>query len=62
MDSINPPSSNYILLSLYSRSGGCAGTGDLRGATPGSRPGGAAIRRYPSSKVRSSGCTLLEQS
>ena len=25
-----------------------------RGATPGSRSGGAAVRRYPSSKVRSS--------
>ena len=26
-----------------------------------SRSGGVAVRRYPSSKVRSSGCTLLEQ-
>ena len=26
-----------------------------------SRSGGVALRRYPSSKVRSSGCTLLEQ-
>ena len=43
------------------RSGGCAGTGGPRGATPRSRPGGAAVRRYPSSKVRSSGCALLEQ-
>ena len=33
----------------------------LRGATPRSRTGGAAVRRYPSSKVRSSGCALLEQ-
>ena len=32
-----------------------------RGATPRSRSGGAAVRRYPSSKVRSSGCALLEQ-
>ena len=32
-----------------------------RGATPRSRPGGAAVRRYPSSKVRSSSCALLEQ-
>ena len=33
----------------------------LSGATPRSRSGGAAMRRYPSSKVRSSSCTLLEQ-
>ena len=33
-----------------------------RGATPRSRSGGAAVRRYPWSKVRSSGCSLLEQS
>ena len=32
-----------------------------RGATPRSRSGGAAVRRYHSYKVRSSGCTLLEQ-
>jgi len=25
------------------------------------RSGGAAVRRYPSSKVRSNGCALLEQ-
>ena len=37
------------------------GAGGLRGATPGSRSGEAAVRRYPSSKVRSSGCALLEQ-
>ena len=43
------------------RSGGCAGAGGPRGATPHSRSGGAAVRKYPSSKVRSSGCTLLEQ-
>ena len=30
-------------------------------ATPRSRSGGAAVRRYHSSKVRNSGCTLLEQ-
>ena len=35
--------------------------GGLRGVTPHSRLGGAAVRRYPSSKVRSSGCALLEQ-
>ena len=43
------------------RGSGCVGTGGWRGATPHSRPGGAAVRGYPSSKVRSSGCTLLEQ-
>jgi len=37
------------------------GAGGPRGATPCSRSGGAAMRRYPSSKVRSSGCALLEQ-
>ena len=36
------------------RSGGCAGAGGPRGATPSSRSGGLAVRRYPSSKVRSS--------
>ena len=43
------------------RSSGCTGTGGPRGAIPHSRSGGAAVRRYPSSKVRSSGCALLEQ-
>ena len=32
-----------------------------RGATPPSRSRGAAVRRYPLSKVRSSSCALLEQ-
>ena len=32
-----------------------------RGATPRSRSEGAAMRRYLSSKVRSSSCSLLEQ-
>ena len=32
-----------------------------RGAIPRSRSGGAAVRSYTSSKVRSSGCALLEQ-
>ena len=41
--------------------GGCTGAGGPRGATPRSRSGGAAMRRYPSSKVRGSGCALLEQ-
>ena len=45
----------------YPRSGGCVGTEGPRGATPRSRSGGAVVRRYPSSKVRSSSCTLLEQ-
>ena len=36
-------------------------SGGLRGATPWSRSGGVAMRNYLSSKVRSSGCTLLEQ-
>ena len=40
---------------------GCMGAGGPRGATPHSRSGGAAVRRYPLSKVRSSGCALLEQ-
>ena len=43
------------------RRGGYTGTGGLRGATPSSMSGGAALRRYPLSKVRSSGCVLLEQ-
>ena len=43
------------------RSGGCVGAGGPRGAIPRSRSGGAAVRRYPSSKVRNSGYALLEQ-
>ena len=43
------------------RSGGCVGAGGPRGAIPRSRSEGAAVRRYPSSKVRSSSCALLEQ-
>ena len=39
----------------------CVGAGGPRGATPRSRSGGVSVWRYPSSKVRSSGCTLLEQ-
>ena len=34
------------------RSSGCEGTGGPRGATPCSRSEGAAVRRYPLSKVR----------
>ena len=40
---------------------GCTGTGGPRGAIPHWRSGRAVVRRYPSSKVRSIGCTLLEQ-
>ena len=36
------------------RSSGCTGAGGQRGATLRSRSGGAAMRRYPSSKVSSS--------
>ena len=43
------------------RSSGCAGAGGPRGAIPCRRSGGAAVRRYPLSKVRSNGCALLEQ-
>ena len=43
------------------RSSACMGTGGPTRATPHSRSGGATMRRYPSSKVRSSGCALLEQ-
>ena len=42
------------------RSGGCAGAGGPRGTTPHSRSGGAAVRKYPSSKLRGSSCALLE--
>ena len=43
------------------RTGGCKGAGRPREAIPHWRSGWAAVRRYPSSKVRSSGCSLLEQ-
>ena len=43
------------------RSGGCTGVGVPRGTIPRSRSEGAAVRRYPSFKVRSSRCALLEQ-
>ena len=45
----------------WPRSSGCTGAGGPRGAIPCSRSGGVAVRRYPLSKERSSGCTLLEQ-
>ena len=41
--------SNYT-----SRSSACAGIRGPRGATPHSRSGGEAVRRHPSTKVRSS--------
>ena len=43
------------------RSLGCAGAGGPRGAIPRWRSGRVAVRRSPSSKVRSNGCALLEQ-
>ena len=45
----------------HTRSGSCPGAGGPREATPCSSSGRSAMRRYPSSKVRSSGCALLEQ-
>ena len=48
-------------VTAHPRSSGCAGAGGPRGAIPRSRSGGPAVRRYPLSKVRSSGCDLLEQ-
>ena len=42
------------------RSSGCVSSGGPRGAIPRLRSGEAAVRRYPSSKVRSRGCTLLK--
>ena len=44
------------------RSGACMGTGGPRGAIPCSRSEGAEVRRYPTSKVRSSGCAMLSSS
>ena len=43
------------------RSSGCVDGRGPRGAIPRWRSGRAAVRRYPLSKVRNSGCTLLEQ-
>ena len=45
----------------HPRSSGCMGTIGPRGAIPRSRSGRAAVKRYLSSKVKSSGCALLEQ-
>ena len=51
----------YMIILNYTFLGGCVGAGGPRGATPCSRSGGATVRRYPSSKVRSNGGALLEQ-
>jgi len=37
------------------------GAGGPRGVPPHPKSRGAVMRRYPSSKVRNSGCVLLEQ-
>ena len=34
----------------HARSSSCVGTGGLKGATPHSRSGGVAMKRYPTSK------------
>ena len=41
--------------------GGWVGAGGPRRRIPCSRSEGTGVRRYPSSKIRSSGCALLEQ-
>ena len=46
---------------LCPRSVSYGGKGGPWGATPHSMSGGAAMRRYHSPKVKSSGCTFLEQ-
>ena len=50
-------------VSLTLKPGGCNGSTEAhpRGATPCPRSGAMAERSYPTFKVRSSGCTLLEQ-
>ena len=45
----------------HPRSSGCMGTEGPRGAIPCWRSGGAVMRRYSSSRVRSCSCALLEQ-
>ena len=50
-----------LLATPRPRSGGCTGAGGPRGSLPHWRLGRMAVRRYTSSKVRSSGCALLEQ-
>ena len=48
------------LMKLQRSSSCCVGARGPRGATQCSRSGGAAVRRYPSFKVRSNCCALLE--
>ena len=45
----------------HPRSRGCLGAGGLEELSHVEGQEGAALRRYPSSKVRSRGCALLEQ-
>ena len=52
---------SLVIHLFFCRSGGCAGTGGPRGAIPHWRSGIVVVRRYSSSKVRNSGCALLEQ-
>ena len=67
-ETVNLNKKEYLLINAKHRweeqphlQGAVAVQGGPRGATPCSRSGGVAMRRYPSSKVRSSGCALLEQ-
>ena len=50
-----------LLATPRPRSGSRMGARGPRGSLPRWRSGRAAVRRYPLSKVRSSGCALLEQ-
>ena len=50
-----------MYLQSLKKSHGCVGAGGPRGAISCWRSGRAVVRRYPSSKVRSSDCALLEQ-
>ena len=56
----NPPPRPGAATTGITPSRGSAGAGGPRGAIPHWRSGRAAVRRYPSSKVRSNGCALLE--
>ena len=51
--------SNYHTTAVIPYTSCFTSAGGPTGATPFSRSGGAAVRRYHSSKVRSSGCRLL---
>ena len=53
--------SNYHTTAVIPHTSCFTSAGGPTGATPFSRSGGAAVRRYHSSKVRNSGCALLEQ-